>query len=75
MIFYPKMYLEHILEIKYEMLEANGIKGIILDMDNTLIDFHVNILNGVQQWVEDLKGKGIKLIILSNVSPKNTFFN
>ena len=66
MIFYPKMYLENILEIKYEMLEANGIKGIILDMDNTLIDFHVNILNGVKQWAEDLKEKGIKLIIVSN---------
>lgn len=66
MIFYPKMYLENILEIKYEMLEANAIKGIILDMDNTLIDFNVNILNGTKQWVQDLKEKGIKLIIVSN---------
>lgn len=66
MIFYPKIYLENILEIKYEMLETNGIKGIILDMDNTLIDFNVNILDGAKQWVQTLKNKGIKFIIVSN---------
>ncbi len=66
MNFYPKIYLENILEIKYEILEKNNIKGIILDMDNTLIDFNVNIVNGAKQWVKELKEKGIKLIIVSN---------
>lgn len=66
MNFYPKIYVENILKIKYEILKTNKIEGIILDMDNTLIDFNVNILKGAKQWVQELKEKGIKFIIVSN---------
>ncbi|MBR6033902.1 MAG: hypothetical protein IKP28_04110 [Clostridia bacterium] len=44
MLFYPKMYVNTIKDIPYEELEKNNIKAIILDMDNTLIDFEVNVL-------------------------------
>lgn len=44
MIFYPKLYVDNIKEISYEMIEKNQIHAIILDMDNTLIDFEANLL-------------------------------
>ena len=39
MFLYPKLYLNSVKEITLKMLEQNNIKGLILDVDNTLIDF------------------------------------
>ena len=63
---YPKQYLNNVKEISIELLEKNKIKGLILDVDNTLIDFDKKMLEGVEKWVQDLKKCGIKFCILSN---------
>ena len=39
---YPKLYLNNLKEITIELLRKNNIKGLILDIDNTLIDFDKN---------------------------------
>jgi len=65
---YPKLYLKNIKEITMELLNKNQIKGLILDIDNTLIDFDKNLLEGAKKWCEDLKSKGIKMVILSNTN-------
>ncbi len=65
---YPKIYLENVKEITIELLKDNKIKGLLLDVDNTLIDFNFKILEGSKEWCEDLKSKGIKLCILSNTN-------
>ena len=70
MILYPKMYIDNVKEITYEVLQENGIKGLILDVDNTLIDYYKNMLDGVCKWCEDLKNKGIKFCIASNSNKK-----
>ena len=46
---YPKIYLKNVQEITYEMLKENGILGVILDVDNTLIDYYKNFLKGIVQ--------------------------
>lgn len=51
MIFYPKKYVNTIKDISYEFLKENNIHAIILDMDNTLIDFEVNILERCKKMV------------------------
>ena len=63
---YPKLYIDNVTSITYEMLQQNNIKGLILDVDNTLIDYENNMLKGVEQWCEELKEKGIKFCIASN---------
>ena len=70
MIFYPDEYFKNILEIDYEFLYKNKIKGIILDVDNTLVDFNENLLEGTKEWCENLKQKGIKFYIVSNSNKK-----
>jgi len=65
---YPKMYLKNIKEITIELLNKNQIKGLILDIDNTLIDFDKNLFEGATKWCEALKSKGIKMVILSNTN-------
>ena len=37
---YPKAYFKNIREIDIEFLKKNKIKGIILDVDNTLINYY-----------------------------------
>ncbi len=68
MIFYPDIYLNNLKEITIELLKKNNIKGLLLDVDNTLIDFDLKILEGSKKWCEDLKNEDIKLCILSNTN-------
>ncbi len=68
MILYPKIYLNNVKEITIDLLNKNNIKGLLLDVDNTLIDFNLKILEGSKEWCEDLKKQGIKLCILSNTN-------
>lgn len=68
MIFYPSIYLNNVKEITIELLKENNIKGLLLDVDNTLIDFNHKILDGVKDWCQELKKEGIKLCILSNTN-------
>ena len=68
MIFYPSIYLNNVKEITIKLLKENNIKGLLLDVDNTLIDFNHKILEGAKEWCEDLKKQGIKLCILSNTN-------
>ena len=44
MFFYPKLYVDTVKDVSYETLEKNDIHAIILDMDNTLIDYNANVL-------------------------------
>ena len=75
MILYPKIYLNNIKEITTTLLEENNIKGLILDVDNTLIDSNKNVIEGIDEWTERIKKQNIKLCILSNSNNKNKVKN
>lgn len=55
------------VDITPAFLKKHGIKGLILDVDNTLTT-HDNPVpaEGIIQWLENMKKNGIKLIIVSN---------
>ena len=40
-----------VIDITIEFLEQNKIKGLILDVDNTLIDYNKNMLVGLDKWI------------------------
>lgn len=65
---YPKVYLKNVKDITIEFLKNNNIKGLILDVDNTLIDYDKNLLDGCEDWCNNLKNQGIKMFILSNTN-------
>ena len=50
MLIYPKTYVENVTKITIEFLRENNLKALILDIDNTLIDFDKNLLDGVKDW-------------------------
>lgn len=63
---YPKLYCKKVTDISVDYLEKNNIKGILLDVDNTLLDFDLRIVDGLKQWHEKIKKNNIKCMILSN---------
>lgn len=68
MLIYPKAYLKCVQEITIDFLIKNKIKALILDVDNTLIDYYKNLSDEVVKWAFELQGQGIKLYILSNTN-------
>ena len=66
MILYPKLYYKNVMEITLDILKKYNIRGLILDVDNTLIDFDKNMDPKVKIWVKKLKQEGIKFCIVSN---------
>lgn len=75
MLIYPKAYLENVTKITIDFLLDNKIKALILDIDNTLIDFDRKLLNGTKEWCNNLKGQGIKFYILSNTNKEEKVKN
>ena len=70
MIIYPKAYLKSVKDITLNFLKENKINALILDVDNTLIDYNQNLSEEIVDWVNLLKENGIKLYILSNTNNK-----
>lgn len=72
---YPNLYLRKIEDITIEQLIKNKIKLLILDVDNTLIDYYKNLSEDVINWTKEMRGQGIKLYILSNTNDKEKVEN
>lgn len=67
---YPKAHFNSANEITIDFLKENNIKALILDIDNTLIDYDKNLPKEIIEWVKNLKKEGIKLYIVSNTNKK-----
>lgn len=68
-IFYPKLYAPALVEIEPEFLEKLGVKGVLLDLDNTIVRRDSNVFSKeVEQWLGELRARGFKLGIVSNNS-------
>ncbi len=70
MILYPDAYFDKVEQITVKFLRKNKIKALILDVDNTLIDYNRKMKESIIRWVEEMKEEGIKLFILSNTNHK-----
>lgn len=63
----PKEFVGSVLDLTPEKLQALGIKGIITDLDNTLIEWDRALATPeVEQWLKTMKEAGIRVIIASN---------
>ena len=69
-VIYPNAYFSGVLDIKIGFLIKNKIKALILDVDNTLIDYNKNLSQDIVKWSHELQGQGIKMYILSNTNKK-----
>ena len=64
---FPKKRVRRVTEISIDYLRSKGIRGLILDIDNTLTT-HDNPIpsEGVAHWLDLMRENGIKMIVLSN---------
>ena len=66
-VFLPNQHVKDIFEITPESLMENGIKGIITDLDNTLVEWdRPNATPKLVKWLEEMKHSNIKITIVSN---------
>lgn len=64
---YPTMYIKSIYEIDIEQLKEQGIKGIIFDIDNTLVPYdEVEPNNEIIRLFEKLIANKFKITLVSN---------
>lgn len=71
MILYPNADFKKVSEITVDFLNKNNIKALILDVDNTLIDYYSNLSEETITWAQKLKNNNIKLYILSNSNKRD----
>lgn len=69
-LLHPTLHLKSITGLSLRQLERWGVKGLILDVDNTLTT-HDNPVPHPQVllWLERMSRRGISMIILSNNHP------
>ena len=68
--FYPKKYLNKITDIDLNFLHENDLKGILIDIDNTILTYDGKTVENLEKWIENLKKNNIKICILSNTNNK-----
>ncbi|GGJ89345.1 YqeG family HAD IIIA-type phosphatase [Deinococcus aquiradiocola] len=65
----PRVILPHIHDITPDFMEAHGLKGLLLDLDNTLIPYgSYEERTDVTAWARDLQTAGYALYLLSNAT-------
>ena len=67
MIVYPDFKVRRFTEIDQSFLELHQLKGLLVDLDNTLVGWHaMDIPDDIASHVSSLRRAGIELCITSN---------
>lgn len=65
--FLPGEYVKSIFQISPKKLKDSGIKGIITDLDNTLVEWdRPNATPQLLEWFKEVKENGMDITIVSN---------
>jgi len=63
----PNEFVTSVYEITPDKLKQLGIKGIITDLDNTLVEWdRPDATEELSEWLTEMKEAGIRIIIASN---------
>ena len=70
----PKYRFSSVCDITVRDIEKIGVKGLLLDIDNTLIyDETLTPLPGVREWIKKMSDAGIPMAIVSNAIPPRVY--
>ena len=70
-LFTPTLYKNRITDIKPEDLQKMGVKGLLLDVDNTLTMHGSQYLDpAVEVWIQYMQQEGFALTVVSNSTHK-----
>lgn len=69
--FLPDAHVDSVFQIQPDKLKEKGIKGVITDLDNTLVAWNTaDMTPELLRWFDQLRDAGIAVMILSNNSKK-----
>jgi len=65
--FRPAFHFKNVLDIPASLFAEHGIKGVVLDVDNTITRWELtSVPDEIMAWMDALKERGFKLAFLSN---------
>ncbi|MBD8069228.1 YqeG family HAD IIIA-type phosphatase [Bacillus sp. PS06] len=65
--FLPNQHVKSVFDISAKELVERGVKGIITDLDNTLVEWdRPNATPKLIEWFQEMKDQGILITIVSN---------
>ena len=65
-LLYPYEYAESVFAIDYKKLYAKGFRGIIFDIDNTLVHHGNDSTPEIDSLLQEIQSTGLKILLLSN---------
>ena len=69
-IFFPTLYRRRITDVTAEDLRRLGVRGVLLDVDNTLTTHDApDLTDEVKAWLATMQAEGFSLAIVSNNQP------
>ncbi|WP_062355658.1 YqeG family HAD IIIA-type phosphatase [Bacillus kwashiorkori] len=72
--FLPNDYVKNIYAITPEYLKERNIKGVITDLDNTLVEWDRPLATPeIENWFKKMKDHGINIVIVSNNKEKRVY--
>jgi HAD superfamily phosphatase (TIGR01668 family) len=70
-LLYPTLFKNRITDITPSDLHSLHVRGVLLDVDNTLTTHGSQALDpAVQQWIEQMQAEGFVLTVVSNAPPQ-----
>ena len=67
---FPTWIFSRITDVSLSAVQAAGVRGLLLDVDNTLtLHDSQDLPDGVADWLRAAKEAGLSLIIVSNATP------
>lgn len=71
----PRLVLDHVTEITPDLMIDHDLRGLLLDLDNTLIEYgSYREAREVQTWASELMLSGVRMYLLSNAMPERVRF-
>jgi len=71
-LFRPHLIIRRLEDLDCNILVERGIRGVMLDLDNTLVPWgSQDLAQGVIDWVEKLREAGLRGCIVTNASRKS----
>lgn len=70
-LFYPTLYRRRITDVTVEDLHRMGVRGVLLDVDNTLTTHDApDLTDEVKAWLATMQEEGFSLMVVSNNKPE-----
>jgi hypothetical protein len=69
--FIPDLIVQHVTDIPLERLREAGVRGLLFDLDSTLLPHYANAVDPeVAAWLESVREQGFAVCVVTNGPPR-----